>query len=944
MKKVQAIFMAICILCTVFAVPTYSFSAEASTEPEYNFAKALQMALHFYDAEKCGRGITGGRIEWRGDCHLEDEQVPLIPMETKESPGTNMSQEFIDKYRKFLDPDNNGTLDLGGGMHDAGDHVKFGLPQGYTASTLGWGFYEFRQAFIDKGLEDHMIDILKWFTDYFLKCTFMDDEGNVIAMCYQVGNGDVDHSYWGPPELQQQVRPAFFATSENPAADQCGDVSAALTISYLNFKDSEPEYAERCLKTAKALYEFGKKYRGTGYSGGYYGSAYDDDEMAWAAVWLNIATGEQRYIDDIVSIENGKYTGYMGKIIVNEQNNWQNIWVHSWDVVWGGVFAKLAPITNTERDWYIFRWNNEYWSSIPHEDPKDTTFLKPSPAGYKVVNTWGSARYNATAQLCCLVYRKYTDRADFSEWAKGQMEYIMGNNPLNRCYIVGYSENSVKHPHHRAAHGSKTNSMEVPTEHRHTLWGALAGGPDADDYHIDITTDYVYNEVAIDYNAGFVGALAGLCTYFGQDHKTLENFPPKEEPVDVYYTEAKLEQENKERTQVTIKLYNESVHPPHREKGMKVRYFFDISEMLDAGQTIEDVDLQIMYDENSSSYGGPIKYSGPHKWDDTGMCYVEFDWSDYEVYGTRDIQFALVGAQDSNFKNHWDPTNDWSRKEITEEFKRAEYITVYIGEKQVYGYEPPIVNSTPTPTPDPNATPTPAEKPSVKVMYKYGYADDGIDGVGDIKGLVKVTNLGKKAVDLSTISIRYWFTKESDVQQEYTFDYVKIGKDKVNGSFTNISDPVSTADNYFEISFKDGAGVIAPGSDSGEIQFRITQGGLPYKQSNDHSFNADADGYVENSKITVYYGSELIYGVEPDGIVIPTPTPTQFKYGDVNGDNMVNSIDFATMRMMLLGMIKEFPYEHGLKAGDLDGNGKFNSVDFAYMRMYMLGMTKLPIN
>jgi len=34
----------------------------------------------------------------------------------------------------------------------------------------------------------------------------------------------------------------------------------------------------------------------------------------------------------------------------------------------GGVFAKLAPITNTERDWYIFRWNLEYWSGIPHEN------------------------------------------------------------------------------------------------------------------------------------------------------------------------------------------------------------------------------------------------------------------------------------------------------------------------------------------------------------------------------------------------------------------------------------------------------------------------------------------------------------------------------------------------------------------------------------------------
>jgi len=29
-------------------------------------------------------------------------------------------------------------VDVHGGFHDAGDHVRFGLPQSYTAGTLGW--------------------------------------------------------------------------------------------------------------------------------------------------------------------------------------------------------------------------------------------------------------------------------------------------------------------------------------------------------------------------------------------------------------------------------------------------------------------------------------------------------------------------------------------------------------------------------------------------------------------------------------------------------------------------------------------------------------------------------------------------------------------------------------------------------------------------------------
>ena len=113
---------------------------------DINFAKALQLSLYFYDANKCGPGITGGRLEWRGDCHTEDAAVPLIPM-TEEMKGTNLSQEFIDEHRDILDPDGDGTIDVAGGMHDAGDHVKFCLPGSYAASTLGWGYYEFRDAY-----------------------------------------------------------------------------------------------------------------------------------------------------------------------------------------------------------------------------------------------------------------------------------------------------------------------------------------------------------------------------------------------------------------------------------------------------------------------------------------------------------------------------------------------------------------------------------------------------------------------------------------------------------------------------------------------------------------------------------------------------------------------------------------------------------------------------
>lgn len=149
-------------------------------------------------------------------------------------------------------------------MHDAGDHVKFCLPGSYAASTLGWGYYEFRDAYVDSGQQWHIEDILHWFNDYYLKCTYFDENGDILAFCYQVGEGNIDHNYWNAPELQNEslldfARPAYFATVETPASDMCAGVAASLAVNYLNFKDTEPEYAERCLNTAVKMYEFAVK-------------------------------------------------------------------------------------------------------------------------------------------------------------------------------------------------------------------------------------------------------------------------------------------------------------------------------------------------------------------------------------------------------------------------------------------------------------------------------------------------------------------------------------------------------------------------------------------------------------------------------------------------------------------------------------------------------------
>lgn len=710
MKKIVSLIVTVLLGAHIFA-------------QTFNYAEALQKSIYFYDANKCGADVAGGRLAYRGNCHATDKHMPM----TTES--TNLSASFIQTYGSILDPDGDGTMDLSGGFHDAGDHVQFGLPQSYATSTIEWAFYEFRDAFINIGEEEHMKEILRWGSDYYLKCTFRDASGNVVAFCYQTGEGSIDHTLWAPPELvrtEDIPRPAYFATTETPASDQCAGAAASLALSYLNNLNNDPTYANECLDAAIALYNFAVDNRGLGYDGGFYNSSFDDDELAWAAIWLYIATGTESYLNDIIGKDaSGAYIGWLSKIIHSTEDDWQNIWVHSWDTKWGGVFAKLAPITDDPFYWWIFRWNLEYWSGVAHEDPNDGNYLTKTPGGFSYLTGWGSARYNAAAQFQGMVYKKYADDR-FDAWMTDQINYIMGDNPLGRSYIVGYSDNYARHPHHRAAHGSATNSMFDPPEHKHILWGALVGGPGANDEHVDSTSDFVYNEVAVDYNAGLVGALAGQVYYNGEGMEPVSPFPIPDPPLVEYDLQAKLGQISSESSQITIQVKNESAFPPHRDVDVLVRYYFNISELYEYGQDINDVSFAVHYDENAVS-SDPVTATGPIEYNaDLGIYYMEFHWPESGFYGTRDYQFALTAAQDATYTGRWDPSNDYSNTGLSSEFQQTDYIVMFADGEQVIGTAP-SGNSAPNAVL--TATPTSGELPLTVSFDASGSSDPNDDAL-----------------------------------------------------------------------------------------------------------------------------------------------------------------------------------------------------------------------
>ena len=692
---------------------------------DIDYARALQYSLYFYDANMCGDDVEGHNLlSWRGNCHTYDAHVPLEEWDGKKDKstagGVNLSSSFIAKYKDILDPDGDGTVDVAGGFHDAGDHVEFGMPENYTAATLAWDYYEYRDVFKKLKQDDHMETILRHFNDYLMKCTFRDKDGTVIAHCYQVGLGEIDHKIWNNPEVDTMPRPAFFLTADKPQIDYVVSACASLAINYLNFKDTDPEYADKSLDYAQSLWKFAndsiEKFPPTvgqkedkllsdndDGPGEFYGSSKWQDDFCWAAAWMYMATGDKTSLEQAAP-----YFDYYAP----------SGWCYCWNDMWSGAGVMWAVINQEHpeldlvqmvrdaqgKNQYVF---DDFWDDDCVGKCLKTWQQKETKGGFAFLNEWGSCRYNTAMQLICLLYDKYHNNgqpSEWSKWAQKQMDYVLGKNDVTfketskmtvlagkngthgpRSFVVGYNDTAVKNPHHRAASGLLM--AEDPREQKHILWGALAGGPDDADAHSDSTNDWRENEVTIDYNAAFVGACAGLYEVFGtEDMAITENFPPADEKRVYgggsgsegggkgYWVEA-LGVEDKQNdgtgaTKVSFKVLTGDSKP---SKNMSVRYYFNTSEIKDPSVVV----AKELYDQSSTEAGDEGAdgiTSGPFKYDKTpDTYYVEVSWKDYIIANSgKKYQFSVgfygIGQWDSDVGSYvmykWDPSNDYSHETL----------------------------------------------------------------------------------------------------------------------------------------------------------------------------------------------------------------------------------------------------------------------------------------
>jgi endoglucanase len=620
----------------------------------FNYAEALQKSIFFYEAQQSGFLPSTNRVSWRGDSALAD--------------GSDVGR------------------DLTGGWYDAGDHVKFGFPMAFSATALAWGAIDFPQGLIASGQMQYLKNNLRFVNDYFIRAHTAPNE-----LWGQVGNGGIDHAWWGSAEVMRMARPSYKIDATRPGSDLAAETAAAMAAASMVFTADDPAYAATLRNHAIQLYNFADTYRGiytasiTDAASYYQSYSGYNDELVWGAIWLYRATGDAAYL--------AKAESYYANLGTEPQSTIKSYrWGIAWDDKSYGCYALLARLTGKAQYKADAERYLDYWT-----DGYNGQRITYTPGGLAWLDQWGSLRYAANTAFIALYYQPVATTAakgtKYYNFAVRQINYALGQNPANRSYVVGFGVNPPINPHHRTAHGAWANNLNgPPTATRHILYGALVGGPGSNDAYTDLRSDFQKNEVATDYNALFTGALSKLTQDFGGT--PVANFPIRETPTGEFTVEARLNTAGSTFTEYAVWVSNHTAWPARIPSQFKFRLFVDISEGVAAGYSASSYVV--------AANAANVTFTPLQPWNSSSSIYfteVTFNpsiviWPGGQSESTEEAQIRIRLPYEAP-ASAWNPANDWSYQGLDGTLKATNNIPLYVDGALAVGATPPSGPSTP---------------------------------------------------------------------------------------------------------------------------------------------------------------------------------------------------------------------------------------------------------
>lgn len=647
---------------TVSALPAGVMTTVNAADGKFNYVDALDKSLFFYEAQQAGPLPEWNRVEWKADSAMQD---PVL-----------------------------------GGWYDAGDHVKFNLPMSYSASMLAWGLYQYPDGVEKAGLKETYENNLQFALDYLAEC----DKGTEVI--YQVGIGKDDHTWWGPVELLEYgmednshaIADARAALKSSKGCSAVfGEMAAALAAGAAAL-DGDIDASKKAdyLKHAENIYKIAKTspsddvYNKSD-AQGFYQSSHFYDELFYAANWLYIATKDDSYLTEAKS-----YMPHLSTML-GEGDTLAYGWSHCWDDNMQGAMLLYAINTNDSSAIAHVKKHCDRWVNGDE--------AKKIDGGLRWLSNWGCLRYANTAAFIATVAGDTVLKSEadkYAEFAETQVNYALGDNPLKQSYVVGFGDKYPQNPHHRTAHGSWKNDLKIPDKTRHILYGALVGGPNQDGSYNDDRQDFINNEVATDYNAGFTAMLCKMVDKYGGTKDP--SFPqPEVHDGPEFYVEVLSKTGDSSGQTISFKVTNHSAWPARVQDNISFRYYMDLSEVKAAGKNPEDLVIRCDRDQSAmysakgyktAEISKPIQYKGD-------IYYIEVNLPDGRVVlpiseGQQQCEILLAIVM-PDYGSGWDSSNDFSAQDLGKTAKGDDgsaigvvtpYVPVYVNGKLYYGEEP----------------------------------------------------------------------------------------------------------------------------------------------------------------------------------------------------------------------------------------------------------------
>ncbi|RRT59285.1 hypothetical protein B296_00017524 [Ensete ventricosum] len=288
------------------------------------------------------------------------------------------------------------------------------------------------------------------------------------------------------------ARTVYYVSADRPGSEVAGETAAALAAASMVFRQTDPAYSRKLLKKAMRVFEFADTHKG----------AYSDDPGLKAGVCPFY----------LLSLESYKEFADSFMCTLVPESSSSHIQFTPGGLIYKPGGSNMQHVTSIS---FLLLAYAKYLSKSSQTVNCGSIQVAPSS-----LQLQAKKQVPKPDALPCPPVLSATPRSPYLT-SSSQIDYMLGDNPMNMSYMVGYGDRYPQRVHHRGsslpsisshprfiACKDGTDYYRSPNPNLNPHVGAVVGGPADDDLYEDDRADFRKSEPTTYINAPLVGALA----------------------------------------------------------------------------------------------------------------------------------------------------------------------------------------------------------------------------------------------------------------------------------------------------------------------------------------------------------------------------------------------------------------------------------------------------